>query len=718
MATPGRCVFRCDSKTRLSPAVADARRVHAPDHAARALVCCAAMRRTPLLAFSAFPALMPLTLLVTATACDKTHKETKTEPLEAPRDSAAALPTAASAPASASASVSLDVLAHASAPTADGGPRMVVSDAVDGAALRARNAARLAKASPVTVLTGGSARDLGERICREVIPSKPASTPFLIKPNIGGFDWFKDPKTHDGDDGVRGRITDPEFVRGIVRCLKARGHTRIVVAEGWGATHKDWLRLIKTSGYEAMTAEEGVPLIAMDDDGTFDDETKVKDAPGKPLAVRGMEKTGMPTLLVPKLLADTLASGVFISAPKVKAHRFGVVSMSVKGMQGTIMTSDAAPAFHNKWRTHRELGKWLQTKEDGRAGYVRALETFAERIADVLAVEAPDFVLADGAPMMNGDGFQKMVPSTESVAIGGANPILVDRVGAQLLGLWNNEELGRELGGHTTSPLIEVAAKRFGLDLSAPEVVGDGASLLDAPRPVSFVGMAGFTLESGVPGPAAAAKPEAHAAHVEGEGRAHEPVVDGRLDDAAWKAATPVTFDTDYAGNKTQIATTARLLWSKSALYIGWELSRAGLSVDRGRPVAVERAKLYEEDCVELFVTPDPTKAQHYYEVEMGPFGHFFDIDVDRAAKKQDTSWSSGLTIAATQDAAAHTATIEARVTAPEIVRALTPGAKLPFALYRMEGKDPRLYLAFSPPRTTKPNFHVPAAFGTLVLDR
>jgi hypothetical protein len=37
--------------------------------------------------------------------------------------------------------------------------------------------------------------------------------------------------------------------------------------------------------------------------------------------------------------------------------------------------------------------------------------------------------------------------------------------------------------------------------------------------------------------------------------------------------------------------------------------------------------------------------------------------------------------------------------------------------LYRMEGKEERRYLAWSPPRTKKPNFHVPEAFGSLVLD-
>ena len=63
------------------------------------------------------------------------------------------------------------------------------------------------------------------------------------------------------------------------------------------------------------------------------------------------------------------------------------------------------------------------------------------------------------------------------------------------------------------------------------------------------------------------------------------------------------------------------------------------------------------------------------------------------------------------------TATIESVFTAPDIVRALTPGARLPIGLYRMEGRDPRFYLAWSPPRTPKPNFHVPDAFGVLALD-
>ena len=117
------------------------------------------------------------------------------------------------------------------------------------------------------------------------------------------------------------------------------------------------------------------------------------------------------------------------------------------------------------------------------------------------------------------------------------------------------------------------------------------------------------------------------------------------------------------------------------------------------------------------FLTPDPSRPRHYYEVELGPFGHHFDIDVDLDMKKSNTAWSSGGRIGATQDPARESATIEVEWQAPEIVRALVKGAVLPLALYRMEGQKPRLYLAWSPPRTPRPNFHVPDAFGSLVLD-
>jgi uncharacterized protein (DUF362 family) len=627
-----------------------------------------------------------------------------------------------------------DTLSHASPAWDDGGARVEVAkgDVVDGAALRKRTRERIkADASPVTVLQGGSARELGQRVCEAAVPQRPKDTPILLKPNMGGFDWFKS----GADNGIKGRTTDPEFVRGVIHCLKGRGHTRITVAEGWGATHADWERLIEVSGYAAMTKAEGVRLVAMDDDGVFDVEG---DKPGKPLAIRGMEASHVPTLLMPKVLAEHLDKGLFISLPKMKAHRYAVFSMGIKGAQGTVMLSDKAPAFRQKGRMHRELDMRKAKDPGERAAYVRSLELFADRIADVLEVEAPDVVLAEGAPIMHGDGFQKLVPRDGAYAVGGTNFIAVDRVGAELMGFWENRDLEKELPGYRSSPLLVRAAKHFGVDLAVrPALRGDGATALALYAPYTLYGMAGFSLTGTMP-PAASPGTPATPTTPAGAPTAPPPATPGdkptlearylagdltidASDKAAWNEAgvTRAEFNTDTRGDATDVRTKVRARWNERALYLRFDLENAGLNVDRGRPIDVEREGLYNEDCVEFFLAPKPTEPNKYYEVELGPFGHFFDLAVEKGTRlKSDIQWSSGLTVKTRQDVPARTAIIEAKLTAKEIVSALQTDARLPLGLFRMEGKAPRKYLAWSPARTEKPNFHLPHAFGTLQLTR
>ncbi|MFO0577968.1 MAG: DUF362 domain-containing protein [Polyangia bacterium] len=609
----------------------------------------------------------------------------------------------------------------------------------DGARARERVRKRLkADSSPVTVLRGDSPLALGQHLCEQVVPRRPPETPVLLKPNLGGFDWFKPVKEPGGDDGVRGRVTQPEFVRGVIRCLKARGHSRITIADGWDSPHAAWQRLIKISGYEQLAREEGVRLVALDDDGIFDRTEPGQ--PAQPVRVTGMERTQVPTLLLPKLVTEHLERGLFLSLPKLKAHRFAVVSIAVKGMQGVVMMSDAAPAHRQKWRMHREVNKYLKARKQGlpekpgeRAEYVAALTAFAERITDVLEVAAPDAVLVDGAPAMGGDGFQKLWPSTERFALGGTNPLTVDRVGAELLGLWDSAALANELGGHRTSPLITTAARRFGVDLGRPAVVGDGAQLVPERRPVHYVAMAPFALHE-EPGaaPAGPTAPTADAGGASGGGAgapvAEPPIahaaplgalkvtIDGKGDDLAWSRAVPVRWDTDYAGSATGLRTTARFLWAPGTLYALWEVEGTGLNVDARFPPERERKDLYTEDCVELMLAPEVPG--RFFEIELGPRGHFFDLIVDRKARpSENTAWSSGLRIATAADPPRRSAVIEVALGAPEIAELLKPGARLALGLFRMEGKAPRRYLAWRPTRTPKPNFHLPEAFGRLVVD-
>ncbi len=197
---------------------------------------------------------------------------------------------------------------------------------------------------------------------------------------------------------------------------------------------------------------------------------------------------------------------------------------------------------------------------------------------------------------------------------------------------------------------------------------------------------------------------------------ATDPVIDGVGDEAAWASAPVSSFSTFWSGKTSPTTTHVRTLWNEHALYMLLDLEGAGLNVDTSRPVGVERVNLYEEDCVEIFFTPDPAIRQRYFEIELGPKGHFFDLLIDHRTNLSDQSWSSNLEIETTTDAVSHRATIEVAFRNPEMLATLKSGAKLPINMFRMEGKTPREYLAWSPTLTPRPNFHVVDAFGTLAL--
>ena len=109
---------------------------------------------------------------------------------------------------------------------------------------------------------------------------------------------------------------------------------------------------------------------------------------------KGIGNTHVPTLLLPKVLAEHLDHGLFLSLPKIKAHRYAVVSLGIKGMQGVVMRSEARPFHAQKWRMHEELLRYMKTRataEDRRA-FVASLEVFGERNRHADDVEAAALV--------------------------------------------------------------------------------------------------------------------------------------------------------------------------------------------------------------------------------------------------------------------------------------------------------------------------------------
>jgi hypothetical protein len=98
-------------------------------------------------------------------------------------------------------------------------------------------------------------------------------------------------------------------------------------------------------------------------------------------------------------------------------------------------------------------------------------------------------------------------------------------------------------------------------------------------------------------------------------------VVDGRLDEAAWQGAVPMTllFPWDEQTGAKQ-KTTVRLLWDDDFLYVAYECEDTDIVAHHDQ----HDDPTYEDDAVELLINPDPTHTT-YIGLEMNARAVLYD---------------------------------------------------------------------------------------------
>lgn len=101
--------------------------------------------------------------------------------------------------------------------------------------------------------------------------------------------------------------------------------------------------------------------------------------------------------------------------------------------------------------------------------------------------------------------------------------------------------------------------------------------------------------------------------------RAASPItIDGKLDEAAWQRAPSVgDFHFPWFKDGTKEQTVAKILWDDENLYVSWYAHDKHISAS----VTQRHGPVSKDDCVEIFISPNPDKVKNYYTFEINAIG-------------------------------------------------------------------------------------------------
>lgn len=202
------------------------------------------------------------------------------------------------------------------------------------------------------------------------------------------------------------------------------------------------------------------------------------------------------------------------------------------------------------------------------------------------------------------------------------------------------------------------------------------------------------------------------------------PVIDGKLDDEAWKIAPAVRLSLADTGKPATKRTIARMCWDDENLYISFDCDDEDLWNDykeRDDPV-------YNEEVVEAFLSPE-CDLKHYYEINVSPRNVVFDASIFDPINgcpqpPTSTGWDCvGLRTAVVADGTLDCRTDKDKGYIAELAipfaglgrKTPKPGERWRGNLYRIDlSPKPAEFQSWSPTLVKPVAFHVPDRFGTI----
>ncbi len=188
----------------------------------------------------------------------------------------------------------------------------------------------------------------------------------------------------------------------------------------------------------------------------------------------------------------------------------------------------------------------------------------------------------------------------------------------------------------------------------------------------------------------------------------------------AWAGARPARIVRYWSGEPAppERQAEARLLWDDRALLVKFDCRQAEPLVVAPRPNLREKTiGLWDRDVCEIFVAPNPSEPERYFEFEAAPTGEWLDLSVHWRPQGRETGWRYRSGMGAAARVAEGSVTIVMRIPFKALGRTPRAGERWRANLFRCVGTDPVYrYLAWQPTHTETPNFHVPERFGWLAF--
>jgi len=202
------------------------------------------------------------------------------------------------------------------------------------------------------------------------------------------------------------------------------------------------------------------------------------------------------------------------------------------------------------------------------------------------------------------------------------------------------------------------------------------------------------------------------------------PIIDGRLDDGAWKRTPAVELVQAVTGGKCVKTTIARMCWDDQCLYIAFDC----VDQDIWGTMTKRDDLIFQEEVVEAFLDPE-CNLHRYFEFNVSPRNVVFDafvVNTDGLGPGEGTDfgWNcEGIRTAVVVDGTLDNRSDTDRGWIAELAIPFKsmgrstpkPGERWRGNLYRIDlSPAPREFQAWSPPRYDPPRFHVPKRFGTI----